>query len=155
MSSNAFLPVALIALPVGMIASWLMNLLMRRVSQQRDVPVNMVAALGSLIIRREEGAERVGTVVHFVVGVIFAAIYLGLFVLTGLTALGQTLALGLGFGLIHGVVVTLGLMIVVDEQHPIEKYRRATFAVGLIHLFGHILFGGLIGLLGGLGFLLF
>lgn len=95
-----------------------MNWLMRTISRRQDVPVNMVAALGSLITRREEGAERVGTIIYFLAGMIFAGIYLGLFVTTGLTGVGSILTLGFGFGLIHGVIVTFGLMIMVDGYTP-------------------------------------
>ncbi len=58
--------------------------------------------------------------------------------------------LGIGFGFFHGLVMSYGLMFYASENHPIEKYRKATLEEGLLHLVGHIIFGGVAGLLGAL-----
>jgi hypothetical protein len=41
-------------------------------------------------------------------------------------------------------------MFIASERHPIETYRKATLEEGLLHLVGHIIFGGVAGLLAGL-----
>ncbi|MDP4878662.1 MAG: hypothetical protein NWR36_02155 [Opitutales bacterium] len=56
----------------------------------------------------------------------------------------------LGFGFFHGLITSYGLMFYACERHPIEEYRKATLEEGLLHLVGHVIFGGVAGLLGGL-----
>jgi hypothetical protein len=58
--------------------------------------------------------------------------------------------LGLGLGVVHGMLVSLMLVWVVAEQHPLEEFNEATFAIGLSHLVGHVVFGGVVGLVVGL-----
>jgi len=41
-------------------------------------------------------------------------------------------------------------MIFASERHPLEDYRKATMEEGALHLFGHLIFGAVAGLLGGL-----
>jgi hypothetical protein len=41
-------------------------------------------------------------------------------------------------------------MFIASERHPIEAYRKATLEEGLLHLVGHIIFGGVAGLMGSL-----
>jgi hypothetical protein len=60
------------------------------------------------------------------------------------------LFLGIGFGFFHGLVTSYALMFYASERHPIEEYRKATLEQGLLHLVGHIIFGGIAGLIGGL-----
>ena len=42
------------------------------------------------------------------------------------------------------------LMFFASERHPVEMYRNATLEEGLLHLVGHIIFGGVAGVLGSL-----
>lgn len=48
------------------------------------------------------------------------------------------------------MVVSYGLMFVIGERHPLKQYRKVTLEVGLLHLVGHMIFGAVTGLLGGL-----
>ena len=41
-------------------------------------------------------------------------------------------------------------MFIASERHPLETYRKATLEQGLLHLVGHMIFGGVAGLIGGL-----
>ncbi len=66
------------------------------------------------------------------------------------TVLPFSLFLGLGFGFFHGLIASYVLMFYARERHPVGKYRRATFEIGLLHLLGHLIFGASVGLLGGL-----
>jgi len=46
--------------------------------------------------------------------------------------------------------VSLMLVWVVSEQHPLEEFREADLAIGLSHFAGHVAFGGVIGMVVGL-----
>ena len=54
-------------------------------------------------------------------------------------------ALGIGVGFIHGLIVSLGLVWVVAEQHPLEEFNEAGMAIGLSHVLGHVVYGGIVG----------
>jgi hypothetical protein len=43
------------------------------------------------------------------------------------------------------MVVTLALVWVVADQHPLEEFREADLAIGICHLAGHVVFGGVDG----------
>jgi hypothetical protein len=36
-------------------------------------------------------------------------------------------------------------MVIISEHHPVEKFRQTDFQVALAHIFGHVIYGGLIG----------
>jgi len=61
-----------------------------------------------------------------------------------------SLLFGLGVGFGHGMIVSLMLVWVVAEQHPLEEFQEADLAIGLSHLAGHVAFGGVVGLVVGL-----
>ena len=143
------LQLILVAIPIGLLAAWLMNLLMVAVSRQREVPVDMIEALGTLITGDEARAKRIGLIVHLLSGALFAVLYLALWVEFGLTNLRNTVYLGVGFGFLHGLLTSYCLMVIIAERHPLERYREATLPVGAIHLLGHIAYGLLVGFLGG------
>jgi hypothetical protein len=134
----------------GMAGAFAMNFFMRAVSAQFSRRVDMVRALGSLVTGKLEGAQRVGTTIHTLSGLFFGAVYFVLFALIGFEAAPRSALLGLGFGFLHGLVVSYGLMFVVSEKHPVEAYRQATLSVGLLHLLGHMLYGLVTGIIGGL-----
>jgi hypothetical protein len=70
--------------------------------------------------------------------------------LLGLTHLPNSLMLGLGVGVFHGMLVSLMLVWVVSESHPLEEFNEAGLAVGLSHFAGHVAFGAVVGLVVGL-----
>lgn len=130
----------------GVVGAIVMNAFMYLVSAQSEARVNMIEALGSLITKKTEGAIRVGSIFHIISGVVFGIIYGLILSKANALALPYSIFLGLGMGLFHGIVVAYCLMFIVSEKHPIEKYRNATFLTGAIHLLGHIIFGGVVGL---------
>jgi hypothetical protein len=147
----SILSVCLIGAVAGLIGAMAMNAFMRLVSFRFSQRVDMTIAVGSLLTGRVDNARMIGTLIHAGSGVIFGAVYLLLFSLTGLVRLPEILMLGLGIGFVHGLVVSYGLMFVVSERHPVEQFRTATIEIGLIHLVGHVLFGLTVGLAGWLG----
>lgn len=134
----------------GVAGAFAMNGFMRLVTRSGEVEVNMIEALASLFTGRLDNALRVGTAIHLGSGVFFGLVYALLMIWIQPGGLPRTLFLGLGFGFFHGLLVAYFLMFMVAERHPIEKYRKATFSVGLVHLIGHVVYGAVVGLIIGL-----
>lgn len=111
---------------------------------------DMLVALGSLLTKSRDNAWRVGAVLHVISAIGFAMVYALLMLWLGLTHMPLSMMLGLGVGLVHGLLVSLMLVWVVAEQHPLEEFNEATLAIGLAHLAGHVAFGGVVGLVVGL-----
>lgn len=106
---------------------------------------NMVVALGSLITRKRDNAFRVGATIHLCAAIVFALLYATSMALLGFTRWPAAMMLGGGIGFVHGLIVSLGLVWVVAEQHPLEEYNDAGLAIGLSHLVGHVVYGLVVG----------
>ncbi len=107
---------------------------------------NMIVALGSLVTRTRDRAVPAGVTVHVFAAIFFSAAYVAIFRQVGITGLPGVLVLGLGIGFLHGMVVSLLLVWVVAEHHPLAEFRDADLAIGLSHLAGHLAFGGMVGM---------
>jgi hypothetical protein len=107
---------------------------------------NMIVAVGSLFTRSRANAFRAGAALHAVSAVVFAMIYYLAMLELGLASFPQAIYAGIGFGVIHGMIVSLMLVWVVAERHPLEEFQEAGFAVGVSHFAGHIAYGAAIGL---------
>lgn len=106
---------------------------------------NMIVALGSLVTRKRENALSVGAVVHLAAAILFAVLYLMTMARLGFTHFPAAFFAGIGFGILHGMVVTLMLVWVVSDQHPLEEFRDAGLAVGVSHIAGHVAYGAVVG----------
>ena len=106
---------------------------------------DMIVALGSLLTHSRGNAWRVGFVVHVLSSIGFAMVYTTLMVALGYTAMPVAMMLGLGVGFLHGLIVSLGLVWVVAERHPLEEFNEAGLAIGLSHIVGHVAYGGVVG----------
>lgn len=111
---------------------------------------DMILALGSLLTKSRANAYRVGLVIHATAAVGFALVYTLLMVTLGRTHLPISLMLGLGVGVLHGLIVSLMLVWVVADRHPLEEFKEADLLVGLTHLAGHVAYGAVVGLVVGL-----
>lgn len=111
---------------------------------------NMIVAIGSLFTRSRAHAFRNGLVVHLISGVIFAALYLWAMRSFGFTHFPAALAAGIGFGTVHGIMVSLMLVWVVSDHHPLEEFKGADLAIGLSHFLGHVAYGAAVGFIVGL-----
>ncbi len=111
---------------------------------------DMILALGSLLTKSRDNARRVGLVIHATAAIGFGLVYTLLMVTLGLTAMPLSLMLGLGVGVLHGLLVSLMLVWVVADQHPLEEFKEADLLVGLSHLAGHVAYGAIVGLVVGL-----
>ncbi len=129
----------------GLAAAAAMDGVMFLISRTGFTKGTMTVALGSLFTRSMETARVVGWFIHGVSGVLFAMLYTLLFLSFGLEAGLACLAAGLGIGFLHGIVVSIMLVMVVSEHHPIEKFRNAGIEVGVAHMAGHLAYGAVVG----------
>ena len=134
----------------GLVGAFAMNLFMRSVSSAYSKRVDMLVALGSYFTGTVDNAATLGSVIHALAGIVFGALYF--LIMNAMNALifPYAIFLGMGFGFFHGLVMSYCLMFIASERHPIEAYRKATLEEGLLHLVGHVIFGGVAGLNGGL-----
>lgn len=138
------------ALAGGVLAAIAMEAVLWVVGTVGWAKADMIVALGSLIIKRRDGAWRVGALVHAIAAIVFAMLYTLLMVKLGYTGMPQAMMLGLGVGFLHGLIVSLGLVWVVADQHPLQEFNEADLAIGLSHLLAHVAFGGVVGIVVGL-----
>lgn len=150
MTTASILSFLATALTAGLLGAGAMELTMWLITRSGWAKGNMIVALGSLLTKSRENAHHVGAVVHGMSAVVFSVCYTLLMFAVGLTALPAALMLGLGVGFLHGMLVSLMLVWVVAERHPLEEFKEADLAIGLSHLAGHVAFGGMVGLIVGI-----
>jgi len=95
-------------------------------------------------------AWKIGAIIHGIAAVVFAILYTLLIIRLGYSNLPSALAVGAGIGLGHGLIVSLGLVWVVAERHPLEEFADAGLAIGLSHILGHVAYGAVVGLVIGI-----
>jgi hypothetical protein len=134
----------------GVIGTGGMTFTMYLINKMGFTNARMVIAIGSILTKTRENAIRVGLIMHFTAGVIFAILYTLFFSLYGISGLLQFVGVGFGFGFIHGFVMSFILVIAVAEHHPLEEFRNAGFPVAIAHVVGHLVYGTLVGLVIGL-----
>ena len=140
----------LTSLVAGIIGGLAMELAMWLIGRAGHVKGDMILALGSLLSKTRDNAYRVGLVIHVTAAVGFALVYALLMVTLGYTHMPMSLMLGLGVGVMHGLLVSLMLVWVVADHHPLEEFKEADLLVGLSHFAGHVAYGGVVGLVVGL-----
>ena len=138
------------SLVAGVLGGLAMQLAMWLISRAGLARGDMILALGSLITKSRDSAYRVGFIVHAIAAVGFGLVYTLLLVTLGYTQLPLSLAIGLGVGVGHGLLVSLMLVWVVADQHPLAEFKEADLLVGLSHFVGHVAYGGVAGLVVGL-----
>ncbi len=112
---------------------------------------DMVRAIGSAITGREEKSLLPGMALHFIAGILFAALYIYILSFIPDMARGspgrvmRLTELGAMMGFVQGLIVSFGLVIAVAEHHPIDRFREAGFRVALVHIVGHVVFGAVVG----------
>ena len=140
----------LTSLAAGVLGGLAMEATMWLIARAGLAKGDMILALGSLLTKTRANAYRVGLVVHATAAVGFALVYTLLMVTLGYTHLPMALMIGLGAGVLHGLLVSLMLVWVVSDHHPLEEFKDADLLVGLSHLAGHVAYGGVVGLVVGL-----
>ena len=140
----------LFSIVAGVIGTGGMTFVMYLINKMGVTNARMVIAIGSILTKTRENAIRVGLIIHFTAGVIFATLYTIFFSVYGISGLLQFVGVGFGFGFIHGFIMSFILVIAVAEHHPLEEFRQAGFAVAVAHVVGHLVYGTLVGLVIGL-----
>ena len=139
----AFLMYAALAGLCGAVA---MTAVMKLVSRSGWARSDMVIAVGSLFTRTRDTAFSVGLILHTLSAIVFGQLYTVLLIGLELSAWPSALYAGVGFGVFHGLIVSLALCWVVADQHPLEEFRRAGVSVALTHFIGHVAYGAVVGL---------
>ena len=134
----------------GVFGALVMNFFLRWVSASFKEPVNMVKVLGSYVSGSNEHSVRTGTLIHISLGAAFGVAYAFALSLLHADRFPVALFTGFGFGFAHGLIVSYGLMFLMGENHPISRYRKSTFSIGVLYLIAHVIYGGSVGLLIGL-----
>lgn len=110
---------------------------------------DMIVALGSLFTKSRHNAWQVGAGVHALAAIVFAVGYTLLMRALGYTEMPTAMLFGGAVGFIHGLIVSLGLVWIVAEQHPLEEFNEAGLAIGLAHIVGHVVYGAVVGIVVG------
>jgi hypothetical protein len=138
------------SLVAGILGASAMEVVMWLITREGWAKANMIVAVGSLLTRSRENAFRTGMMLHAISSFGFAMLYAFAMMKLGLSHLPTSFFVGIGFGFIHGLVVSLMLVWVVAERHPLEEFQEAGLAVGVSHLAGHVAYGAFVGLAVGL-----
>jgi hypothetical protein len=134
------------AVMAGLFGAGAMWAVMRLIERAGPQTGGMVVAVGSLLTRKRSNALMAGVAVYLFSAVLFGVIYTLLMLRLELTAWPHAFFAGAGFGFFHGLVVSLGLVWIVADNHPLDEFRQATPLVFLSHFAGHVVFGAVVGL---------
>ena len=145
-SEKLIITFLLTSLVAGILGGLAMELVMWLICRAGWAEGNMIIAVGSMVTKTREKAFRTGAVLHVLSAVGFAMVYAIAMRELGLSHFPIGFYAGLGFGVIHGLIVSLMLVWVVAVQHPLEEFQTAGFAVGLSHFAGHVAYGGVVGM---------
>lgn len=140
----------LTSLVAGMLGAIAMEVVMWAITRAGWAQGNMIVAIGSVITRSREHALRAGVMLHAISAVAFAMVYTFAMKELGLAHFPTAFFAGIGFGVIHGMIVSLMLVWIVAERHPLKEFREAGLAVGVSHFAGHVAYGAVVGLVIGL-----
>ncbi len=149
MTTSTIVQYLLTSLVAGVLGGVAMEVVMWLIGRIAGAKGNMILALGSLLTRSRDSGYRVGLIVHVCAAAAFGFGYTLLLLKLGATELPKSLGLGLGVGVAHGLIVSLGLVWVVSDRHPLKEFQGADFLVGLSHLAAHVAFGAVAGLVVG------
>ncbi len=138
---------AFLTIVAGVLASLAMASFMYSVQIFGLANGDMIRALGSYAKKTYQGSFFPGLVIYLLGGIIFAAIYIFIWRYFGITDPKTIVMSGALLGTAHGFCVSFGLIILVAEHHPLEKFRHAGFGVALTHILGHIVYGTVLGFL--------
>jgi uncharacterized membrane protein YagU involved in acid resistance len=125
----------------GFVGAISMSAVMGAIHATGYANADMIRALGSLVTRKVEGSFGMGLAIHLLSGMLFAIPYT--LVLGGMPTKSLLMSAGLGamIGLAHGLLMSLVLLGMVTERHPVPRFRVAGFEVAIAHIAGHVAYG--------------
>jgi len=132
----------------GLIGVAVMTFFLRRARFFHLPETQMVRAIGSYITKDADNALKPGAVIHTLAGIGFAYWYR--YLLSTVPSFGDSLfntvvAFGL-IGLVHGLIVTLFLVIAVAQYHPVARFRKLDGGDMASHVIAHFAYGLTVGL---------
>ncbi len=131
---------------VGIVATACMSLCLYLIHWSGFANGDMVRALGSLVTRHDENSLPIGWLIHFSAGAFFSVIYAQALVMTGFSGSTLGVLICVVFALFHGSVVSLLLVVIIAEHHPLERFREAGLPVAITHIAAHVVYGLVLGL---------
>ena len=146
---------ALVPAIAGIIGDLIMIFFLRRARFFHLPETQMIRAIGSMVTKKVENALWPGFLIHLAGGIFFAYFY-RLFLETApgvgenLTQGGQVMVFVVVCGMmgfVHGLIVTLFLVISVSQYHPIEEFRSLDPGDMAAHVIAHIVYGTTVGFL--------
>ncbi len=105
--------------------------------------IDVIRAVGALAGAQAGRDYKLGYVIHFASGILFAYVYWLALTMLRLPLEWWTFTL---MGFLHGIVVMLLVSIVIMEHHPVARYHDRGPMTGLAQLLAHILYGLVVGL---------
>jgi hypothetical protein len=142
--------IAATAVVAGILGGFSMIGVMRLITRAEWARFNMIVAIGSLFTRSREHAFGVGVTIHAISAIGFAFLYALAMWKFGLAHFPIAIFACTGIGIIHGMTISLMLVWVISDAHPLPEFKDADFAVGLVHFAGHVAYGAVVGLVIGL-----
>jgi hypothetical protein len=153
MDAAQTIPVARIAgtaVVAGVLGGAAMIGVMRLIARAEWAKFDMIVAVGSLVTRSRQNAFRSGVVCHTLSAIFFATLYTIAMWKTGLAHFPIAAFACTGIGIVHGMVVSILLVWIISEQHPLEEFKEADLAIALVHFAGHVAYGAVVGLVIGI-----
>ncbi|MGE5353641.1 MAG: hypothetical protein ACM3P0_16260 [Acidobacteriota bacterium] len=134
----------------GAVATAVMTLFLEAVTRSGLAHADMVKAIGSMVTKSAHNAFKTGIIIHFAWGIFFGVCYTFILAMFNIHMIAYTTAVGASIGFVHGFAVSLMLVVVVAEHHPLEKYRNPGIQVAVAHFVAHVLYGLVVGIMVGL-----
>ena len=131
----------------GLIASAVMFTFMWLITNSKLANCNMVVALGSLLTRDKKSEFFVGLGVYTLGGVMFGLLYNLL--LSEIYIDNPYFMIGAStfIGFVHGIVVSYAIIAIFSEKHHDPRFQNASLEIGVAHLFSHVVFGLVVGMM--------
>lgn len=134
---------------IGIIATGAMSSFLWIITGLGIMNVDMIRAIGSIYTRSEDKAILPGMMMHFTAGIIFSYFYFFMFKIFPMSIEVPIMYVVLSFivSMMHGLIVSLLLVVLVASHHPVEKYQKAGFGVAVYHFLAHLVYGLVLGIL--------
>jgi hypothetical protein len=142
--------IAVTAVVAGLLGGAAMIAVMRLITRAEWAKFDMIVAVGSMVTRSRQNAFGVGIIIHAISAILFATLYTIVMWKTGLGHFPIAAFACTGIGIVHGMIVSILLVWIISEHHPLEEFKDADLAIALVHFAGHVAYGAVVGLVIGL-----
>lgn len=129
----------------GLAGASAMVIAIHLITRQTELKAAPLQVLGSVFTRSLDSALLVGSILHLVSGVAFAALYILIFAFFDVTSPIALIFFGSSLGAAQGFVISFFIITLVAEHHPIEQFRAKGVLVAVEFLLGHLAYGAVVG----------